>query len=106
MTPLQPIYFSQFGAQPRHLVLGVRRDNLLGVGGVQRMASVSTSPVPTPPQVKEKLEWSQQLIPGGVRAWSPRGRGAGGTLGMQIRDSCRLGYRTRGGGGSGVDQCK
>lgn len=32
-TSLQPIYFSQFGAQPCHLVLSVRRDNLLRVEG-------------------------------------------------------------------------
>lgn len=47
---------------------------LVGGGGVlQRMASVLTSHVPIPLQVKEKLELLAQLILGSVRSRSPRG---------------------------------
>lgn len=49
MTPLQPIYFSQFGAQPRHLVLSVRRDNLLGVGGRRGCREWRVFPLPRSP---------------------------------------------------------
>lgn len=75
MTPLQPIYFSQFGAQSCHLVLGVRRDNLLrgGGGGACREWRVFSLPrSPLLPKRKKSLNGPDNLSQG-VCAQGPRG---------------------------------